>query len=278
MCKEKLGQQEKEEQLRQILREYTKKDCCLAFSGGIDSSLILKLGSRYAKEQGTRLYAVTFETELHPKADARIARQVAAECGAEFVLLSIDETTNPQILDNPPQRCYYCKKYLFETLIDWAAQRNIHTIMEGTNADDLKVYRPGIQAVRELGVKSPLLEAGLSKAEIRAIAESLKLSVAHRPSQPCMATRIPYHTKLDFSVLHKLEEGENYLRGLGFSVVRLRLHGDILRIEVMREAFPLFFEQQDVIVETMKELGFVYVTLDLEGFRSGSMDVHVAGE
>ncbi|MFA9462974.1 MAG: ATP-dependent sacrificial sulfur transferase LarE [Velocimicrobium sp.] len=272
MCEQKLRT------LEERLREYAKCDVCIAFSGGIDSSLILKLISRYAKENGTQVYAVTFDTKLHPRADVLIAKQVAEECGATHIILTVDETKNPAILNNPVDRCYYCKKYLFETLINWAKKQNIEVVMEGTNADDLGMYRPGIRAVRELMVKSPLMEANLSKDEIRIIARKFNLSVANRPSQPCMATRLPYNTNINFEVLQTLDEGEVYLRNLGFVIVRLRLHGEILRIEIESDQFSLFLEKRLVIIEKMKQLGFDYITLDAEGFRSGSMDIHIMKE
>lgn len=272
MCEEKL------QRLKLLLKEYTKEDICLAFSGGIDSSLLLKLCSQFAKENGTNVYAVIFDTKLHPRMDIEIARRVANECNANFVVLPVDETKNPVILNNPVERCYYCKKYLFETLIAWARERNIRTILEGTNADDLKGYRPGIRAVRELLIKSPLMEAELCKKEIRAIAKNLNISVANRPSQPCMATRIPYNTKLDFSILRKLEEGEMFFKNIGFEVVRLRLHGEVLRIEIEIDKFVLFFHKRLDIINKMSELGFDYITLDAQGFRSGSLDIHMNKE
>lgn len=267
--------EEKQKKLEQQLREYTKNNTCIAFSGGIDSSLLLKLCTKFAMEHNTKVYAVTFKTKLHPAADLEIARRVAKECDATFVVLPIDETKNPRILENPVDRCYYCKKYLFETLLDWAKERDISILLEGSNADDIKSYRPGLRAVSELKIKSPLMEAGLLKSEIRCIARKLNLSVANRPSQPCMATRIPYHTKLDFSILQKLEVGEGFLRNLGFEVVRLRLHGDILRIEIEQENLKAFLEQREIIIKKMKELGFIYITLDMEGFRSGSLDIYI---
>lgn len=269
---------EKRKQLEEIIRNYTKEDTCIAFSGGIDSSLILKLATRFAKEEGTRVYAATFVTKLHPAADLEIAKRVSSECGAEFVKIEVDETQIQEIQNNPVDRCYYCKRYLFKTLIEWAKDKNITTIIEGTNADDLKVYRPGLKAVRELKVHSPLQEAGFSKADIRAFAEDLSISVAKRPSAPCMATRLPYGERLDFEALEKLDQGEEYMRKLGFSIVRLRLHNDIVRIEINPEQFENFMKKREEIVSYLKQLGFWYITLDMEGFRSGSMDYKLTGK
>ena len=147
--------------------------------------------------------------------------------------------------------------------------------MEGNNADDLLIYRPGTQAVKELGVLSPLAELGITKAQVREIAADMGLSCASRPSSPCLATRLPYGTPISFELLERVDAGEQWLKEQGFPIVRLRVHGDILRIEIEKERFSDFIAMADKITEKMKELGFVYITLDAEGFRSGSMDVHI---
>ena len=167
------------------------------------------------------------------------------------------------------------KKYLFEYLLAYARSKGISRVLEGNNADDLKVYRPGIRAVRELGVSSPLAELGITKAEVREIAADMGLSSASRPSSPCLATRLPYGTEISFELLEKIDAGEQWMQEQGFAVVRLRVHGDILRIEIKKEQFAAFMQQADSVIRHMKELGFVYITLDMEGFRSGSMDVHI---
>lgn len=266
---------EKQEQLEQMLSRLAKEAVCVAFSGGTDSSLLLKAASAAARERGTAVYGVTFATRLHPKADLVIARKVARECGANFQVLSIDESCNTAILSNPPDRCYLCKRYLFQQLQGWCSQRGIPTILEGTNADDLKVYRPGIKAIQELGILSPLAQLSFSKEEVRELAQKMGISVARRPSAPCMATRLPYHTQIDFNLLERLERGEDYMKAAGFEVVRLRVHGDILRIEVEKKKLPLALEKAGQIVKELKGLGFRYVTIDMEGFRSGSMDEYL---
>lgn len=164
---------------------------------------------------------------------------------------------------------------MFEKLLAYADEAGAETILEGTNEDDLHVYRPGLVAVRELGVKSPLAEAHLTKPEVRALAKKEGISVANRPAAPCLATRLPYGSELDFEVLKKIDEGEQYMKSLGFEIVRIRLHGNVTRIEVPVAEFGKFMEQREAVLAKLKELGFVYVTLDMEGFRSGSMDVDV---
>lgn len=264
--------QSKEKKLKEILREYTKSHVCLAFSGGTDSSLLLRMTADAAKENKTKVYAVTFNTVLHPSCDLEIAEKVAKEVGVEHEVLFIDELANPAICRNPENRCYLCKKMLFEKLCAFAEKTGAPVIMEGTNEDDLHVYRPGLQAVKELGVKSPLAEAGLTKEEVRLLARNLGISVADRPASPCLATRLPYGAALETGLLRRVEAGEQYLNTLGFSAVRLRIHGDIARIEVPTKDFPSVLTQNTEIVSHLKKLGFLYVTLDLQGFRSGSMD------
>lgn len=264
--------QSKEKKLKEILREYTKSHVCLAFSGGTDSSLLLRMTADAAKENKTKVYAVTFNTVLHPSCDLEIAGKVAEEVGVEHEVLFIDELADPAICRNPVNRCYLCKKMLFEKLCAFAEKTGAPVIMEGTNEDDLHVYRPGLQAVKELGVKSPLAEAGLTKEEVRLLARNLGISVADRPASPCLATRLPYGAALETGLLRRIEAGEQYLNTLGFSAVRLRIHGDIARIEVPAKDFPSILTQYTEIVSHLKKLGFLYVTLDLQGFRSGSMD------
>lgn len=262
----------KERRLKEILMEYTKSDVCIAFSGGTDSSLLLKMAAEAAKENKTKIYAVTFDTLLHPACDMEIAAQVAEEVGVTHKILFIDELQNPKISHNPVDRCYLCKKMLFEKLQDFAAEVNAPVILEGTNEDDLHVYRPGLKAVKELGVKSPLAQAGLTKEEVRSLAGKFGISVANRPASPCLATRLPYGAKLDTELLKKIEAGEAYLREQGFATVRLRVHGNIARIEVKTEDFIKLVEKRIEITETLKTMGFSYITMDLQGFRSGSMD------
>ena len=244
--------EEKKQRLKELLDEYTKGNACLAFSGGIDSSLILKLAQEAADRHGTKLYAVTFDTVLHPKADREIASRVAKENHSIHEVISIDELKQEEIRFNPKNRCYLCKKSLFSGLLDFAGAHDAAIVMEGTNQDDLKQYRPGIQAVKELGVKSPLMEAGFTKAEIRAYARELGISVAERPSSPCLA-----------------------LRNLGLKNVRIRVHGEIARLEVDTASFPVILERKEEVLTILKKVGVPYLTLDLEGFRSGSMDIHV---
>ncbi len=275
---QKKGFEDKIKDLNGQMKLLASRDVCVAFSGGVDSSLLLYLAGKYAEEQESKVYAVTFDTQLHPAADLEVARQIARDTNAQHVVIHLDELENPQILENPPDRCYLCKKMLFEKLKDFAKKHQAEVVMEGTNQDDKSAYRPGLRAVRELGILSPLEQAGFTKEEVRAYARRCGLSVSDRPSTPCLATRLPYHTRIDRQVLSRIEAGEQYLREQGYYNVRLRVHGEILRIEVDRSEFERLVEMSGQVTETMKKLGFSYVTLDLQGFRSGSMDERLTND
>lgn len=254
------------------------EDICLAFSGGVDSSLLLKIISDQVRKHGKQVYAVTFHTKLHPACDLDIAKRVAKELGGIHVTLEVDELEQEEIRYNPENRCYLCKRYLFRTLKDFAESKGVRCIIDGTNEDDMHVYRPGIKALQELGIYSPLAALHVTKEEVKRFAAWHKISVASRPSTPCMATRLPYDTKLDYEVLHRIELGETYLREKIGGDVRLRVHGDVVRIEVNRPAFAEILDAGTAVTEYLKKLGFLYITLDLEGFRSGSMDLRLMGE
>ena len=260
---------ERLEELKLQMEQLAEAGLAVAFSGGIDSSLLLRL----ACDSGHPVHAVMLHSQLMPLRDREIAERVAAECRTVLTVLETDLSDVPEIMTNDRRRCYFCKLAMFRRLKEWCEERKIPVIADGTNADDLAVYRPGLQALRELGIRSPLAACGITKKEVRQFAAALGLSVAERPSAPCMATRLPYDTPLDFTVLRRLEEGEQCLKDRGFPVCRLRLHGVVLRVEVPSERFDELLQIRTEITEALKKLGFTYITLDLEGFRSGSMDI-----
>ncbi len=266
--------EEKKRDLYEKIKEYTKQDICIAFSGGVDSSLLLMLAKECMKQQkkAGNIHAVTFHTVLHPPCDLEIAQKVAKEAGAVHKVVFVNELEQEEIRFNPKDRCYLCKKTLFQKLLEYAKSQGISVVMEGTNEDDLHVYRPGLRAIKELGVFSPLAEAGFTKEEVRKLAEELSVSVASRPSTPCLATRLPYGTEIKTEALEKIALGEEYLKKQGFSVVRIRLHGEICRIEIPKADFGAFLEKSQEITEALQKRGFQYITLDIQGFRSGSMD------
>lgn len=266
--------EEKKRKLYENMKHYLQEDICLAFSGGVDSSLLLILAKSCVKEQQKKsnIYAVTFDTMLHPSCDLNTAKKVAKEAEVFHQVLCVNELEQEEIRFNPENRCYLCKKTLFSKLQEFAKSKGISIILEGTNEDDLHVYRPGLQAIHELGIKSPLAEAGFTKEEVRKLAKELGVSVAERPSTPCLATRLPYGTEISMGVLERIAKGEEYLHTLGFSVVRLRVHGEIARIEIPQKEFESFLKKSGEIIEELKKMGFDYITLDMQGFRSGSMD------
>lgn len=271
-----MGQyEEKCETLFRILDKLTKENTAVAFSGGVDSSLLLKLACLRAKKQGTYVYAISAHTELHPSGDLEIAKRVAEESGAAFTVLKLQELKEADIVNNPVDRCYRCKKLLFKEIKRKAEELGAKVLIEGTNLDDTKVYRPGLKAIEELGIKSPLKDAGLTKKEIRKLAVAYDISVADRPSTPCLATRFPYGAVLSLEKMKKVEQGEAFLRELGLYNVRLRVHGETARIEVDEKDMPKLLESRKEVVEFLKGLGYWYITLDMEGFRSGSMDIGI---
>ena len=241
---------ERLEQLETFMGKYTAggKDLCVAFSGGVDSSLILKAAVKAATKDGSKVFAVTFDSRLHPSCDLEIANRVAAELGGVHKVIHVNELEQEAIRMNPVNRCYLCKKHLFVNLKEMAKSLGAETVMDGTNEDDHHVYRPGIQALKELGIVSPLAQLHITKAEVKAMAKEWGISVASRPSTPCMATRLPYNTPIDYDVMKQIEAGEGYLRELLGGNVRLRLHGMVVGIEGDKTSFGKLLELGVVFV------------------------------
>ena len=240
----------------------------VAFSGGVDSSLLL---AACREALGERVLAVTLETTYTPQEDLAAARQVAASLQVRHQVLQ--QPFPEAIRDNPPDRCYLCKRALFGELLRLAAEEGLAAVLDGSNADDMQDFRPGFRAVRELGVQSPLLAEGLGKAEVRALAKALGLAVWNRPAGACLLTRLPHGTRVREQVLRRIDAGEQVLRGLDFPVVRLRLHGDLARIETRPEDFPRFLEPglRESVLTRLHELGFQRLALDLQGYHRGNL-------
>ena len=268
----------KKENLLKKMSQYAVEDVMVAFSGGVDSSLLLKLACEATGSSGKKVYAATVQTRLHPAGEIEEAKRICGEMGAVHILLTVDELKEAGIMNNPIDRCYLCKKHLFHKILEQASELGVFTVLEGTNEDDLHVYRPGIRALKELGIVSPLAEAELTKAEVRELAGEYGLMVASKPATPCLATRFPYGTELSYEKIAQVEKGEAFLKGFAFKNVRLRVHGDIARIEVDKEDFARVAENSEEIVSYLEELGYSYITLDMEGFRSGSMDIGLVQE
>jgi uncharacterized protein len=264
--------------LSTYLEQHIRDGIGIAFSGGVDSSLLLKIVCDIGKKNNLSVLAITFETKLHPHGDLEEARSIALGFGAVHKTIEVDEFSDPEIMYNPEDRCYRCKNLLFRTLISEANQAGYQFLIDGTNFDDLNAYRPGMRALKELNIHSPLLELEITKTQIRSLAADLGITSSNKPSAPCLATRLPYGTKLDFDILERIDMGEHYIKTFGFYNVRLRLHQDILRIEIDKRDFEKLIQHQEEIISKIKDLGFLYVTLDLEWFRSGSMDIKIKRE
>ena len=263
------------EEVLAYIRELAAKDIMIAFSGGVDSSLLVKLAVEETKKQGNRVYAVLVKTMLHPVSEETEAKKTCEELGAVFLVEHVDELAEAGIEDNPVDRCYRCKKSIFSKLMNKKEELKAGVLLDGTNASDLLQYRPGIRALQELHVVSPFAKFGITKEQIREEAEKRGISVANKPSMPCMATRFPYGTPLTYEAIQRVEQAEQEIRELGFYNVRLRVHQDIARIEVDACDLEKAVAARDRIIEIAKRFGYTYVCLDLMGFRSGSMDVHI---
>lgn len=241
----------------------------VAFSGGVDSTLVLKVAHVCL---GSHALAVTAVSPSLPAQERRQAESVARLIGARHILIETRETEDPRYLANTPNRCYFCKSEVYDVLADYARDHGYRYVVDGTNADDVGDHRPGRKAARERDVRSPLQEAGLTKDEIRQLARRFELPNWDKPAAACLSSRVPYGTNITLEMLSQIEQAESILRSMGFRQVRVRHHQQVARIEVEPGAFEIVLRRSDEILSAMKKLGFIYVTLDLAGFRSGSMN------
>ncbi|GAB4530498.1 MAG: ATP-dependent sacrificial sulfur transferase LarE [Anaerolineales bacterium] len=245
----------------------------VAYSGGIDSTLVLKAACDALGEHAIGLIAVSPSLPPYELAEAE---ETARSIGAPLVQITTHEAQDPRYLTNPSNRCYFCKSNVYQELIDYAQERGFAALLDGTNADDVGDHRPGRQAARERGVRSPLLEAGIHKADVRRLARQLGLPNWDKPAAACLASRIPYGTLITPQMLDQVARAELALRQLGFRQVRVRHHGQIARLELEPQDFPAVLAQRGAILEALQALGYAFVTLDLAGFRSGSMNALIA--
>lgn len=260
---------EKYELLKSALLSYGS--IVVAFSGGVDSTFLLKVAHDLL---GERAVAVTAAPVFVPRREQNEALSFCSVQKIRQIIIPAEQLNIDSIRHNPPDRCYHCKREIFGKILEVAAQNGISTVAEGSNMDDTGDYRPGMRAIHELGVVSPLLEAGLTKAEIRLLSQELGLPTWNKPSFACLASRFVYGEAITDKRLSMVDQAEQTLLDLGFRQFRVRIHGDLARIEILPEEFAQIMkaETRDRITRNLKEYGFSYVTLDLTGYRTGSMN------
>lgn len=257
------------QKLRKILKDEEK--VLLAFSGGADSTLLLRVASEVL---GKNVLAVIATSETYPRREVSAARALARRLGVDHLVIKTRELENPDFAQNSPLRCYHCKQELFSRLKKIAAERSIPSVLDGSNYDDRSDYRPGSKAALELGIRSPLREAGLTKAEIRALSKEYGLPTWDKPSLACLASRFPYNTPIKRKTLVQVGRAEDILRKMGFTQVRVRHHGEIARVEVKPAEFEKIIAEKtrERVSRHLRKLGYNYITLDLEGYRTGSLN------
>ena len=254
--------------LKRIISGY--KSCVIAFSGGQDSAFLLKICSIVLPKN--KFLAVTAVSETYPLAELAKAKKLAKDISVRIKVIKTAELNNKKFSDNSISRCYFCKKELFSKLILIAKQNKLNFVIDASNISDTKDYRPGNIAKKELGIKSPLLDAGFSKQDICKLSKKLGLLSWNKPSLACLASRIPYGIKITAGLLKRIDQAEAYLVSLGFKVVRLRHYNGLCRIEVDKNEIPRLINKRQVIVSKLKKIGYNYITLDLEGYRTGSLN------
>jgi uncharacterized protein len=265
----------KSDRLKTIIRSRPK--AVVAFSGGVDSTLLLRVARDVLGPRN--VIAVTGVSQTYTAEEKRTAQRFARELGVEHVLIETDELASDDFSANPADRCYYCKRELLGKILDLARSRGVDAVYDATNVDDLSDYRPGRKALEESDVASPLLEAGLTKRDVRLLSRKLGLPSWDKPANPCLASRVPYGTPITEETLDKIRDGEAFIRKLGFPVVRLRHHGEIARVEVPAGDLARIVRPATArkIAARLRGLGYLWTALDVEGYRMGSLNRAVEG-
>ena len=258
---------EKYDQLKSCIKTFPS--LAVAFSGGVDSAVLLYAAADALGVNNVLAYTVT--SPLHPKEEGSLASDFARMLGVRYEQIEADPLCVPAVSGNRRDRCYHCKRNLFDTIIKKAVSQGVSHIADGTNMDDLTVYRPGLRAIEELGVYSPLRTCGFHKNDIREISSFLELPQSKKPAGPCLATRVPYDQPLTLQILRQIEAGEAVLKSFGLSDCRLRHHGDLARIEIPLAEYRVILCKPEIINQ-LHTIGYRFVTLDLEGLRSGCYD------
>lgn len=260
-----------EEKLAKLKKIISKMDSVLiAFSGGVDSTFLLKAATLVL--QKNRILAVTANSATYPKSELLFSKDIACALGVRHKIIRTYEFKDKRFMANPVNRCYFCKTELFSRLKNIAAKFKLNFVADASNISDKEDFRPGSKAKQELNIRSPLEEAGFTKEDIRQASYKLGLSTWNKPAQACLASRIPYGKTISSPILARINQAEEFLRQLGFKQVRLRHYNGLCRIEIFKEDISKLIRQRRLIVEKFKKLGYNYVTLDLEGYRSGSMN------
>ena len=254
--------------LKKIISGYGS--CLIAFSGGADSSFLLKVASLALPKED--ILAVTADSPTYPKEELALARKIASQLGVKHKIIKTSELQDNRFVSNPQERCYFCKKMLFTDLNKIAKEKKLKFVLDASNVSDKTDFRPGNKAKNELGVRSPLQEAHFTKEEIRKLSKNLGLLTWNKPSLACLASRVPYGTKISEPTLKRINKAEMYLRKSGFTQSRVRHYNGLCRIEVAKKDIPLLINARQSVVDKFKKLGYNYVTIDLEGYRTGSMN------
>jgi uncharacterized protein len=254
--------------LKKILKDM--RSILVAYSGGVDSTFLLRVARDVLDGN---VMAVIAKSETYNSKEIESARNFAERLNVKCAIVKTGELNNPAFYKNPVDRCYFCKAELFSRLHKIAKRYSLRWVADGSNLDDKDDFRPGERAAHQFKVRSPLREAGLGKADIRKISKHLGLPTWNKPSLACLASRFPYYTRITKKSLGRVDKAEDFLRGFGFKQVRVRHHGDLARIELLREDIPKFIKMDNrKIINRFKKLGYNYITLDLQGYRSGSMN------